>query len=63
MGRSDQITELDLQALVDEELDNGRKQFITEQLHTNPSLLAKYEELLAQRDMLRSWWGKTFKNI
>lgn len=50
------ITDLDIQALVDNELDEEEKQRVTKFIRSNHGARERYEELKLQKTLLNQWW-------
>lgn len=50
------ITDYDLQAYVDGELDHERLKYVREQIKENFRLKKRYDELLRQKKHLKNWW-------
>jgi hypothetical protein len=59
----DSVTSLDIQALIDNELDPERKDFVRAVIQHHPSLERKFEELCRQKELLRLWWKHSAQNI
>lgn len=58
MMTSQSITDFDIQALLDEELDWEDAKRIQQYINASPEAQKRYNELSQQRKMLRSWWDK-----
>lgn len=50
------ITDMDIQALVDKELEPTRERFIFAAIQRSPELLKRYTTYLHQKDLLKKWW-------
>lgn len=50
------ITDYDIQAFVDGELDHERAKYVREQIRQNSKLKKRYSDLLSQQKHLKSWW-------
>ena len=50
------ITELDIEALVDSQLDWEQEKRVRHEMTTNPSLMLYYSQLISQKKLLASWW-------
>ncbi len=57
------VTNLDIQALVDNELDSSKKDLVKTIIGKQPSLERKFDELCRQKELLRLWWKHTAQNI
>jgi hypothetical protein len=51
------ITDCDIQALVDNELDPARHEQVLNALEHDPLLRRRYHELQRQKMVLLSWWA------
>lgn len=49
-------TDLDVQALVDHQLDWEEEKRVWSRVKEDPALLARYNELIAQKKLLQIWW-------
>ncbi len=54
----DDISDLDIQALVDGELDELRAGEIRDAISKHPVKLKRFEELQKQKEQLREWWSQ-----
>ena len=50
------VSDLDIQALVDNELDEENQARVIKYLSHNLKARQRYEQLLAQRQKLQEWW-------
>lgn len=50
------ISDLDIQALVDNELDGTQKQHVLDYVKKHDWARRRYEELQLQKTQLQSWW-------
>ncbi len=50
------ITDLDIQALVDNELDQKDQERVRKAIECNAYFLVRYEELKKQKKLLQDWW-------
>ncbi len=50
------ITDREIQALVDNELDSDDARAIKAIILETPAYLRRYEELARQKQLLRGWW-------
>jgi hypothetical protein len=50
------ITDLDIQALVDGEVDDRAAVYLLDALNKDPSLYNRYCQYLKQKSLLKSWW-------
>ena len=55
MGEST-ISDIDIQALVDGELDQHQEEHVRRILQTDSAARARYRELLEQKRLLIAWW-------
>lgn len=51
------ITDLDIQALVDGELDKEGERKLLAEIIRSPDHLARLEELMVQKKQIRDWWS------
>jgi hypothetical protein len=51
------ITDLDIQALVDGELDKEAERRLLAEIIRSPDHLARLEELMVQKKQIRDWWS------
>lgn len=57
------ITDLDIQALIDNELDWEEEKKVREAIKYNSHFLKRYQTLIKQKQTLISWWAtKNYKN-
>lgn len=52
----DEVTDLDLQALLDGELDDRRAQWLLDAMEKSETLRMRYMAYARQRNLLKSWW-------
>lgn len=52
----EKITDMDIQALVDGELDEGQRDRILKILHLYPDLYKRYILYKEQKSLLKAWW-------
>jgi anti-sigma factor RsiW len=50
------ITDLEIQALVDGELDQARQKQVMDALDRRPDLYKRYLQYKKQKSLLRAWW-------
>jgi hypothetical protein len=50
------ISDLDIQALVDGELDKEEERRLLSEIIRAPELLNRLEELMRQKKQIRNWW-------
>lgn len=50
------ITEYDIQALVDNQLDGEAERRVQALLRDDPRLQKRYADLQSQKDLLNQWW-------
>lgn len=50
------VSEFDLQAIVDGELDMDKQSILMTKIKKCPALLSRLEELFYQKILLKSWW-------
>lgn len=50
-------SDLEIQALADNELEEPRRTAVLNELSRNRQLRNRYEDLCHQRDLLRMWWS------
>ena len=53
---SKQITDLDIQALVDGEVDDRTAVYLMDALNNDPALYNRYCQYKKQKSLLKSWW-------
>lgn len=56
MGEKRDVSDHDMQELVDGGLGEERKEAVLSAIIRSPDLLARYHELLKQKDILKNWW-------
>ena len=56
MYRCKNITDNDIQALIDDELDREETAYVRTAIESNHQLLNRYNELLRQKDLIRNWF-------
>lgn len=54
---SDLISDMDLQALVDDELDSSRRYQVMAAIKEDEKAQRRFEELCRQKELLRLWWN------
>jgi hypothetical protein len=55
-ARHEGISDLDIQALVDGELDKEEERRLLSEIIRAPELLNRLEELMRQKRQIRNWW-------
>lgn len=50
------ITDYDIQALIDHELDQEQEEFVRARVESDEKARVRYQQLLRQKDILKSWW-------
>ena len=55
------ITDSDIEALVDNELDPARHELVLNSLDSDPALRRRFHELKRQKMLLLSWWAEEQK--
>lgn len=55
--KQDKITDYDIQALVDNELDSKETNYVLHYIAKEPSALNRYKELIEQKILLNRWWN------
>lgn len=53
----EKVTDLDIQALVDNELGDGDMQHVAGRVKESPLFQKRYGELSRQNDLLKMWWA------
>ena len=53
------VSDFDIQALVDNELDWESEKVVFEAISQDPKLQARYEQLKAQKKIVQIWWQNT----
>lgn len=53
----DTVTDYDIQALVDGQLDRDEERRVWREIEHNSLYMRRYEELVAQKKLLLSWWA------
>jgi hypothetical protein len=56
--KDEQVSDLDIQALTDNELEGKARERVLEALKTSPVLRARYNRLLAQKQLLMQIWSQ-----
>lgn len=56
------ISDYDIQALVDNELDWESQKRIEWQIQNDPQLQSRYTELMRQKKLLQNWWTVSHMN-
>lgn len=54
----DDVTDYDIQALVDGQLDRDEEKRVWSHIEQNSLHMRRYEELVAQKKLLLSWWAE-----
>lgn len=54
--QNDLITDWDIQALLDNELDWERQKLALQAIETNPDLRRRYLQYKKQKELLKNWW-------
>lgn len=54
---SEKVTDQDIQAMVDGELDADRAACVAQRIQESPLFQKRYEELNHQRNLLNLWWN------
>lgn len=57
MDRHDTVTDMDIQALVDNELGWEEEKRVRSHLAGDPHAKARYEMLRQQKALLKAWWN------
>lgn len=52
----DTVTDYDIQALIDNELNHEEAKEVFGHLEKNRSAYKRYKELMAQKNLLKLWW-------
>lgn len=55
--KQDTITDYDIQALVDNELDNKKINIVLHYIAKEPFALKRYKGLIEQKILLNRWWS------
>lgn len=58
----DAVQEMDLEALIDDELTEARRQVVLAAIDAKPELREKYIALCRQKSMLHLWWHSTSRH-
>lgn len=53
----EKVNDLDIQALVDNELSGGRMEVVAGRVKESPLFQKRYGELNRQNDLLKLWWS------
>jgi hypothetical protein len=53
------VTDFDIQALADDELEWEEAKRVRAHLDTNPDAQRRYNELCRQKNLLKVWWKRT----
>jgi len=56
------LTDLDLEALIDDELDDERRRYVMQEIMNSPQAMDKLEALLTQKRLLNEFWTTFRKN-
>ena len=56
------ITDLDIQALIDNELPQKQKEFVMKTINSDLKLRNRYSQLKRQKQNLIDWWHNTNNN-
>lgn len=54
--QSVKITDMDIQALIDNELDPERERLVLETIERSPDLYKRFTMYLHQKKLLKLWW-------
>lgn len=54
----DNVSDYEIQALVDGQLDREEERRVWNEIQHNSLFMRRYEELVAQKKMLLSWWAE-----
>ena len=57
MSLTEKITELDVEALVDSQLDWEKEKLVWRELAHNQMLYGHYQDLVSQKKLLLAWWN------
>ena len=52
------ITDFDIQALVDNELEWEQAKYVLAHIDQHPTAQRRYEELVRQKKLLKDWWKR-----
>lgn len=55
---ADNVSDYEIQALVDGQLDRDEERRVWNEIQHNSLFMRRYEELVAQKKMLLSWWAE-----
>lgn len=55
------VTDYDIQALVDDELEEEKASAVRAHLEHNPAAKKRYLDLFAQKNILKIWWQKQWQ--
>ena len=55
------VTDYDIQALVDDELEYEEAKKIRDYVERNPGAKKRYLELFAQKNILKMWWHSNWQ--
>lgn len=50
------VTDMDIQALLDNELEPEKMRLVLETISRSPDLQKRYQQYLHQKDLLKLWW-------
>lgn len=62
MAEMVQITDYDIQALTDEELDWETRKKVMDTINADPQSLKRYNHLKKQKSLLKNWWASQKKH-
>jgi anti-sigma factor RsiW len=54
---TERITDMDIEALIDNELDTSTALRVRHAVERDPSLHRKYAQLMTQKRLLQMWWS------
>lgn len=52
----EKITDMDIQALVDDELAPERQKLVMDMIQRSPDLYKRYTLYIHQKNLLKAWW-------
>ena len=61
IGVKENVTEFDIQALVDNQLEWEKAKDVLRYIDDNPWAQTYYEQLIRQKKLLKSWWEDRMK--
>lgn len=56
------LSDFDIQAYIDNELDWERAKIVMSQINDDPKLKSRYDDLLRQKHALQIWWEAIRRN-